>query len=180
MPQFRKVAILLSLMGSVLMVANIALPLYGVHVIPEYLPLHTILESFTVVVASLVFSVGWNAYRRELPNNVLFIACAFLGVAILDFSHMLSFTGMPDFVTPSGPNKAIYFWLAAQLVGCHHAAYGRHQALAPKRILKQALFIACRSTFPSRFPALALPVSCRSAANRFYPRPGIDPLQDLL
>jgi hypothetical protein len=35
----------------------------------------------------------------------LLIACAFLGVALLDFSHMLSFTGMPDFVTPSGPSK---------------------------------------------------------------------------
>ena len=27
---------------------------------------------------------------------------------------MLSFTGMPDFVTPSGPKKAIIFWLAAR------------------------------------------------------------------
>jgi len=27
---------------------------------------------------------------------------------------MLSFTGMPDFVTPSGPEKAILFWLAAR------------------------------------------------------------------
>jgi diguanylate cyclase (GGDEF)-like protein/PAS domain S-box-containing protein len=84
--------------------------------IPDYLPLHTILETFTVVIAALIFSVGWNAYRRHLPSNILLIACAFLGVALLDFSHMLSFTGMPDFVTPSGPEKAIFFWLAARSI----------------------------------------------------------------
>ncbi|MDP2194345.1 MAG: MASE3 domain-containing protein, partial [Alphaproteobacteria bacterium] len=37
-------------------------------------------------------------------------------VAILDFSHLLSYTGMPDYVTPSGPDKGIYFWLVARLL----------------------------------------------------------------
>ena len=87
---------------------------YGIHVVSSYLPIHTILETFTVVVASLIFSVGWNAYRRELPSNILVIACAFFGVGVLDFSHMLSFTGMPDFITASGPQKAIIFWLSAR------------------------------------------------------------------
>ncbi len=82
--------------------------------IPDYLPLHTILETITVVIATLVFSVGWNAYRRQLPGNILVIACAFLGVGLFDLSHMLSYTGMPDFITPSGPEKAILFWLAAR------------------------------------------------------------------
>jgi hypothetical protein len=35
-------------------------------------------------------------------------------VAILDMSHCLSYAGMPDFITPSGPEKAILFWLAAR------------------------------------------------------------------
>ncbi|MDP1784230.1 MAG: EAL domain-containing protein, partial [Sulfuricurvum sp.] len=38
------------------------------------------------------------------------------GVAVLDFSHVISYTGMPEFVTPSGIEKAIYFWLAARIL----------------------------------------------------------------
>ena len=112
--KLRKIAITISLLAIVMLLSSALLSLYGARIVGYYLPLHTILESFTVVVASLVFSVGWNAYRRELPSNILLLACAFLGVGMLDFSHMLSFTGMPDFVTPSGPKKAIIFWLAAR------------------------------------------------------------------
>jgi diguanylate cyclase (GGDEF)-like protein/PAS domain S-box-containing protein len=110
----RSTAVPLLLLAAGLVLACGLLSLGGGDPIPAYLSLHTVLESFTVVVASLVFSVGWNAYRRHLPSNILVIACAFLGVALLDFSHMLSFTGMPDFITPSGPEKAILFWLAAR------------------------------------------------------------------
>jgi diguanylate cyclase (GGDEF)-like protein/PAS domain S-box-containing protein len=103
-----------TVLGLLQLLALVGLtPLEG-KVIPDYLPLHTILETFTVVVAALIFSVGWNAYRRHLPSNLLLIACAFLGVALLDFAHMLSYTGMPDFITPSGPEKAIWFWLGAR------------------------------------------------------------------
>jgi len=37
-------------------------------------------------------------------------------VAMLDFSHALSYVGMPDLVTPSSPQKAINFWLSARLL----------------------------------------------------------------
>jgi len=80
----------------------------------SYLSLHMLLETVSIVIAMLVFTVGWNAYRRGLPGNVLLLACAFLGVGMLDFSHMLSYAGMPDFITPSSPEKAIDFWLAAR------------------------------------------------------------------
>ena len=82
--------------------------------IASYLPLLTLLETVSVVIAMLVFTVGWNAYRRGLPGNILLLACAFLGVGMLDFTHTISYSGMPDFVTPSSPEKAIDFWLAAR------------------------------------------------------------------
>lgn len=82
--------------------------------IAGYLPLHTLLETLAVIIAMLVFTVGWNAYRRGLPGNIMLLACAFFGVGVLDFTHMISYTGMPDFVTPSNPDKAIDFWLAAR------------------------------------------------------------------
>ena len=81
-----------------------------------YLALHMLLETTSIVVAMQVFSVGWAAHRRGMPGNILVLACAFLGVGALDFSHMVSFVGMPDFVTANTPDKAISFWLAARVL----------------------------------------------------------------
>jgi diguanylate cyclase (GGDEF)-like protein/PAS domain S-box-containing protein len=80
----------------------------------SYAPLHVVLEVFAVAVAIMVFGIAW-ATRRLKPNpRVLLLGVGFLGVALLDLSHALSFQGMPDFVTPSGAEKAINFWLAAR------------------------------------------------------------------
>ncbi len=72
------------------------------------------LEVLAVFVSLQIFTVGWHAHHRGVAGQNLFISCAFLGVAILDFSHAMSYAGMPDFITPSGPEKAIDFWLAAR------------------------------------------------------------------
>lgn len=82
----------------------------------DYLPLHVLLETVGVVVASLVFAVGWNSRDDNLPGNVALLGAAFLAVAMLDLAHTLSYDQMPAFVTPSGPEKAIDFWLVARLV----------------------------------------------------------------
>ena len=82
--------------------------------IAQYLPLHTALETLAIVVGGLIFAVGWNTPRSESSRNILLLACAFLGVALLDLAHTLSYAGMPAFVTPSGVEKAIDFWLAAR------------------------------------------------------------------
>jgi PAS domain S-box-containing protein len=103
-------------LGLVLLAAG-SLP-FDLHVLglPAYLPLHTAMETFTIVIAALVFTVGWNSFSREQPRNMVLLSCVFLAVALLDFAHALSFAGMPDFVTPSSPEKAINFWLVARLV----------------------------------------------------------------
>lgn len=84
--------------------------------IANYQPMHMTMESFSIVVAMLIFGVVWNAYSDERAGNVMVIACAMLAVGLIDFVHMLSFKGMADFVTPSGPEKAINFWLAARFL----------------------------------------------------------------
>ncbi|MGM0633455.1 MAG: bifunctional diguanylate cyclase/phosphodiesterase, partial [Pseudomonadota bacterium] len=80
----------------------------------NYLPLHTVLEIAAVAVAFLVFIIGWRSWLQAPPLPITIIACGFLGVALLDVSHLLSYQGMPRFVTPSHPEKAINFWLAAR------------------------------------------------------------------
>lgn len=79
-----------------------------------YLPLHTFLETFAICVAVLIFAVGWHAFAREPSTMTLALSCGFLAVALFDFGHMFGYSGMPGWVTPSGPEKGINFWLAGR------------------------------------------------------------------
>lgn len=88
----------------------------GFHQIEDFLPIHTLLEMVAVVIAVLVFASGWNAYSRHLPRHSLILACAFLGVAMLDFAHAMSFGGMPEFVTAGNQQRTVNFWLSARLL----------------------------------------------------------------
>ncbi|MBI2734487.1 MAG: PAS domain-containing protein, partial [Aquabacterium sp.] len=112
----RQALALIAFMAAGLLLAW-AVPIWtGFERIENYVPIHTMLEMVAVVIGVLVFACGWNAYSRALPRHAVVLACAFLGVAMLDFAHALSFVGMPHFITPSGPQKAIHFWLAARLL----------------------------------------------------------------
>lgn len=114
--RMRRAAVLLGLLAGVLVLVWIVPPPAGALGIAGYEPLHTLLETIAVVIAALIFAVGWHAQSRDRPPVVEMLACAFVGVALLDFSHTLSFAGMPRYVTPADPEKAINFWLAARLL----------------------------------------------------------------
>jgi diguanylate cyclase (GGDEF)-like protein len=81
-----------------------------------FLPLHTTLEIGAVVVAMLGFGIAWNAHVNDRPSNLVLLGAVLLGTGLIDFAHTLSYAGMPDVVTPSSPQKAIAFWLAARLL----------------------------------------------------------------
>ena len=74
----------------------------------------TIMEMLSIAVAAMVFSIAWVTQKYRLNGRALVLGIGLLGVALLDLSHALSYAGMPDFITPSGPEKAINFWLAAR------------------------------------------------------------------
>lgn len=77
----------------------------------QYLFLHTALELCAIAVGILVFGVGWNAKVQRHSAHMVVLGAGFLATSLLDIGHALSFSGMPDFVTPSGTEKAIWFWL---------------------------------------------------------------------
>lgn len=81
-----------------------------------FMPLwvHSAAETFSIVVEMLIFGVAWNAHGSDRPGNIMIMGCAFLAVGLIDFAHMLSFPGMPEFITPAGTEKAINFWLVAR------------------------------------------------------------------
>jgi PAS domain S-box-containing protein len=84
----------------------------GAEIMP--LSLHIVVETFAIVVSMLVFGITWNTYPEDRSTNTLILGCGFLLVGMLDFGHMVSYPGMPDFVTPSGTEKGIQFWLLAR------------------------------------------------------------------
>lgn len=81
----------------------------------DYLPWHTGLEFASVAVFAMVVALGWNLRDSARNNHMVLVAAAFLYAGLADFAHILSFRGMPDWVTPSGPEKAINFALAERL-----------------------------------------------------------------
>ena len=83
--------------------------------ISSYVTLHTLLETLSIILALLVFAIIWSTRNKNLPYNLSIIALASLVSGILDFSHLLSFPGMPDYITPNTTNKTILFWLPARL-----------------------------------------------------------------
>lgn len=83
---------------------------------PWSVTLHTLFETSSVVLSVLIFAAGLYGFTRQRSSNVALMCNVFLAVAILDFVHMLSFDGMPDFITPSGNGKSLSFLLAARLL----------------------------------------------------------------
>jgi diguanylate cyclase (GGDEF)-like protein/PAS domain S-box-containing protein len=92
--------------------------------VPAFLPheksyawLHTALETFSISVAGLIFAVGWSAPRNRMPRVVALLSCAFLGIAVLDFSHAMMFPGMPGYNGSGNVQISIAFWLGARTLG---------------------------------------------------------------
>ncbi|HJW26936.1 MAG TPA: PAS domain S-box protein [Rhodocyclaceae bacterium] len=83
----------------------------------NYLPLHTGLEFLSLAVCAMVVALGWNLRASSRNSEAMIIGASFLYAGLALFAHTLSYKGMPDFVTPSGPEKAIYFWFAERLGG---------------------------------------------------------------
>ncbi|HEX5711442.1 MAG TPA: EAL domain-containing protein [Sulfuricurvum sp.] len=115
-PSLRNVTLIVLLMTIGMIIIAFLPPILEAQGLKDYLPLHTALETISIIIAMLIFAVGWNTYNNRLPANILFLSTLFFGVAVFDFSHIISYSGMPDFVTPSGVEKGISFWLAARLL----------------------------------------------------------------
>jgi diguanylate cyclase (GGDEF)-like protein/PAS domain S-box-containing protein len=84
--------------------------------IPNYLPLHVLLEVVSIVVSMMVFAVGWNSRSSNLSGNIVLLACVFFSVGVLDFLHTVSYGGMPDYISANDAQKHLNFWLSARFL----------------------------------------------------------------
>ncbi|KAF0225209.1 MAG: Signal transduction histidine, partial [Rhodospirillaceae bacterium] len=104
-----------------------------------YLPLHTTLEVVAIVISAMVCGLGWHQRLFAKSSTMIVLGATFLPVAVIDLLHTLSYQGMSDLVTPSGPEKAINFWLAGRAA----AAVGLLSiATLPRRIWPAAWTVA--------------------------------------
>jgi len=141
-PSWQPTIWLLSLLTAFFLLVWIAPFSHPFENLADYLPLHTFLETLAVVISALIFSTGWHAYVLSRSTNVVLIACAFFAVALLDSGHFMSYSGMPDFVTPGIPSKAIDFWLAARFIAATAILVSVMIGWKPFSTLRTCYFIA--------------------------------------
>jgi len=84
--------------------------------ISVYLPIHTLMETISIVISMMVFTVGWITAGRRMSGNSTILAAVFFSVGLLDFFHTISYAGMPDFISVNDQQKQLNFWLAARIL----------------------------------------------------------------
>lgn len=84
-------------------------------IVPTYLTIHTMLEIFSITLCFMIFTFQWSIRHKITQSNLGFLSCMFLSIGLYDLVHVLSYKGMPAFISESGVEKAIYFWLAARV-----------------------------------------------------------------
>lgn len=80
----------------------------------DYLHLHGILETASMVCLLTAAAFGFRHRHHPEGGRLVFLAAGLLAVALIDAFHVFSYEDMPDFITPSNPQKAINFWLAGR------------------------------------------------------------------
>ncbi|KIL99656.1 Phytochrome two-component sensor histidine kinase Cyanobacterial phytochrome B [Paramagnetospirillum magnetotacticum MS-1] len=80
-----------------------------------YLAVHSGLELVSIAVSLMVFSLGWAVRHSDRSQRNLILGLAAMSASAIDIFHTLSYAGMPDLITPSGPEKAINLWLLGRL-----------------------------------------------------------------
>lgn len=81
----------------------------------SYLLFHSFAETFSIIVASGIFMVAWNAREFLDDHLLLWLGIASLFVAGLDLVHMLAYAGMGVFPR-GGANLPTQLWLAARFL----------------------------------------------------------------
>ena len=112
----RRVLVVLAVLAVFQFVAWVIPSDPGAKGIPYYLALHALMETVSIVIAMMVFGVGWNSHSGKTPGNLVLLACLFFAIGWLDFSHTAAYGGMPDFGSPNGPDKHLNFWIVARLL----------------------------------------------------------------
>lgn len=102
------------LMGWRLWVPPIAMSVILI-VIAQYnfLAFHTLAELFAIVISFVLFALAWSTFDFSKNNFLLYLACGYLWIGLIDLMHAFVYKGMDIFVEGSG-NLSVQFWLSAR------------------------------------------------------------------
>jgi len=81
-----------------------------------FLLLHNASELLTIVVAAMISATGYRAMLSKRQGALAVLGVFFLGVALLDLLHTLSYERMPDAFSTDSAQKSLFFWLCARLL----------------------------------------------------------------
>lgn len=81
----------------------------------DFLAFHTLAEIFAVIISLMMFAIAWVTSSYSKNNFLIFLACGYLWVGILDMVHMMSYKGLP-FFDNSGGNMSTQFWIVARYI----------------------------------------------------------------
>jgi PAS domain S-box-containing protein len=81
----------------------------------HYLLFHSIAEFFSIIIATTIFLVAWNARRFFDNNYFIFIGVSYLFVAGLDLIHTLAYKGIGIFIGYDA-NLPTQLWIATRYV----------------------------------------------------------------
>jgi hypothetical protein len=82
----------------------------------NYVGIHTVLEVLCIAISVTIFLYGLKSYRSSKSSKMLFLAVTFIIVGMFDLLHMISYKGMPFFITESSVAKATWFWGIARVI----------------------------------------------------------------
>ncbi|MBK7891377.1 MAG: hypothetical protein IPJ84_11175 [Bdellovibrionales bacterium] len=85
-------------------------------IVPEFVVFHTVLEFICIVACLMIFTVQFVLRSKASFGRFQLLGIPFLGIALLDLVHTLSYRGLPALVTENSPQKSIAFWLAARFL----------------------------------------------------------------
>lgn len=90
--------------------------LYGVFGKDNYVSIHLILEVFMVVVTMAISIQIWLTSRFSRINKDIYLGAVFLMLSFIGIVHLISYKGMPYFITESTPYEATWFYIIARLI----------------------------------------------------------------
>ncbi|MFA7061045.1 MAG: MASE3 domain-containing protein [Pedobacter sp.] len=78
----------------------------------NYLLFHSLVELFSIIVASTVFIITWNALKYIKNSYLIMVGISYLFIGLLDLLHTLAYKGMPVFTDYD--YYANQLWIAAR------------------------------------------------------------------
>ncbi|NQU71899.1 MAG: PAS domain S-box protein, partial [Rhodospirillales bacterium] len=79
----------------------------------SFLTFHTLAELITIIIAFNITAFAWSTHDFTKNNFLMFLACGYFWIALLDLIHTLVYKGMDVFIAGSG-NLSVQFWLSAR------------------------------------------------------------------